>query len=285
MLRPATVSENLLFSTVRIETKKKNGKNGFATGFFFDYKIKDKKILPLIITNKHVVKDTVIGRFYVHEGRRDKDILVPSENSFDITINNFEKIWYFHPDKDVDLCAMPFNGIRKSAEKEEGKLIFNRVIDETLLLSDKELENLSAVEDILMVGYPIGLWDKQNNLPIIRRGITASHPAIDFNGKSRGIIDAACFPGSSGSPVLIVNEQGYVTKNGGSVYGSSRAIFLGVQFAAPARTAKGEIVEEEIPTELESIVKTKQMIHLGYIVKAKEIIVLGDYITRAVPIT
>ena len=43
------------------------------------------------------------------------------------------------------------------------------------------LEELSALEELVMVGYPIGLWDKNNNFPIFRKGYTASHPAIDFN--------------------------------------------------------------------------------------------------------
>ena len=40
---------------------------------------------------------------------------------------------------------------------------------------------LSAVEEILMIGYPNGLWDAVNNYPLIRRGVTASHPAVDFD--------------------------------------------------------------------------------------------------------
>lgn len=52
-----------------------------------------------------------------------------------------------------------------------------------------------------MVGYPDGIWDEFNNQPIVRRGITATHPKNDFNGKGEFLIDAVCFPGSSGSPV------------------------------------------------------------------------------------
>lgn len=32
------------------------------------------------------------------------------------------------------------------------------------------------MEDVVMIGYPIGLSDTYNHKPIIRRGITASHP-------------------------------------------------------------------------------------------------------------
>src|SRR5439155_8993915 len=66
-----------------------------------------------------------------------------------------------------------------------------------------DLTAFDAVEDIVMVGYPSGLWDSTNNYPLVRRGITASHPGIDFEGKPQIAIDMACFEGSSGSPVLL----------------------------------------------------------------------------------
>lgn len=68
-----------------------------------------------------------------------------------------------------------------------------------------------------MIGYPIGLWDDVNNLPLIRKGITSIHPAIDFRGRSIGVADLACFHGSSGSPILIANEGMYGTKTGASL--------------------------------------------------------------------
>lgn len=43
------------------------------------------------------------------------------------------------------------------------------------------------------VVYEIGLWDELNNFPIIRNGITVSHPVLNFNGKSIGIVDMACY--------------------------------------------------------------------------------------------
>lgn len=53
-----------------------------------------------------------------------------------------------------------------------------------------------------MVSYPIGLIDNINNFPIFRRGITASHPGLSFKVKPEFLIDASCWPGSSGSSVF-----------------------------------------------------------------------------------
>lgn len=89
------------------------------------------------------------------------------------------------------------------------------------------MEELSAVEEILMVGYPNGLWDSVNNYPLIRRGITASHPAVDFevDGVPTTVVDAACFPGSSGSPVILHNVGTYTDKKGTTHIGT-RTMFL-----------------------------------------------------------
>ena len=51
-----------------------------------------------------------------------------------------------------------------------------------------------GLEAIVMVGYPNGLWDKTNNLPIFRKGVLASDYKYDWNGKKEFLIDALCFP-------------------------------------------------------------------------------------------
>ena len=110
------------------------------------------------------------------------------------------------------MCFCFFQPIAIQIKKDYGTLPFYIPIEEDLIYDDEKLKNLSAVEDILMIGYPIGLYDMENNYPIFRKGITSSHPATNFDNKNIGLIDTACFPGSSGSPILIVNENGYSEK-------------------------------------------------------------------------
>jgi hypothetical protein len=277
MLVPQTLSENLLFTTVRIETELSNGTKGTGTGFFFDFRINDKQALPVIITNKHVVKDAVVGRFQLHTRNTDQTSFTPSGKFFTVNLDNFEKRWIAHPNSDVDLCAMLFQPLNVEAQKNNMN-IFRSAFDDTLILNDAALVDLRAVEDILMIGYPIGLWDQTNNFPLIRKGITASHPATNFNGKSEFVIDIACFPGSSGSPIVLVNEGMYGTKKGTIV--GNRIIFLGVLHAGPFMDATGDIEIAEIPVSRQGSSHTKLMINLGYVIKAKEISVLGEELKR-----
>ena len=278
MITPESFTEQLLFTTVRIEVKLKDGEAGVGTGFFFIAKVDEQRSLPLIITNKHVIERAEIGLFQVHEAKVNGRQSQPSGHFLTVKIDNFKSYWIPHPDPSIDLCAIPFQPLQEAAVR-QGKMIFYKAFTEEHVWTDQQLMELNAVEDILMAGYPIGLWDMNNNLPLIRRGITASHPAVDFLGKPQFVIDAACFPGSSGSPVVLANLGSYYRKDGTLIVGT-RFVLLGVLYAGPRWTAKGEVKFEPIPTNVMPVIKLPLMIHLGYVVKAREVLRLAQYIIK-----
>jgi len=273
VITPVSITEQLLFTTVRIIAEEESGSERVGTGFFFDATVDQTRILPLIVTNKHVVQNARTGRFQLHEADDSRPQPRPLGRSFEIQLSNFESYWVGHPDTSVDLCAMPFEPIRVQAEA-SGRHIFRRAFEESLIWPESKLAELNAVEDILMVGYPIGLWDETNNLPLIRRGVTASHPAVDFNGRPEFVIDAACFPGSSGSPVVLANIGSYYAKSG-ALFVGTRFALLGILYAGPQMMAQGEIAVKPIPTKVMPIAQTPLMIHLGYVIKAREILTLA----------
>lgn len=121
-----------------------------------------------------------------------------------------------------------------------------------------------------MVGYPNGLWDKTNNLPIFRKGITATHPKYDYNGREEFLIDAACFPGSSGSPVLHLDVGNYVRS--GILYRGDRVTLLGILYAGPHYTISGEIEIINVPTVQKPVALTRIPNNLGIIIKSHKIL-------------
>ena len=122
-----------------------------------------------------------------------------------------------------------------------------------------------------MIGYPNGIWDEKNNMPIVRRGITATNPKHDYNGLPIFVIDCACFPGSSGSPVLIFDQGGYLDAKGNLNLGGGRVILLGVLFAGPQHVAEGEIQTIEVPLAQVPISLSKIPNNLGFVVKSQKI--------------
>ncbi|WP_159634242.1 S1 family peptidase [Erysipelothrix anatis] len=259
-MKPASLTEQLMFNTVRIEANDSSS----GTGFFFNFSEGDYTI-PVLITNKHVVNnnrnETV--KFLLHLNEGDGS----TKENFAITL---QTEWYFHSGK--DLCFTFMNPIFEEVKKRTGKQVFYIANEESLIPSKEKLMELSALEEIVMIGYPIGLWDSKNNYPIFRKGYTASHPAYDFNENGIALADIAAFPGSSGSPIYILNENGYSDKKGTTYLGAKRIIFLGILFAGPTMNANGEVSIIDIPTQQKVISRTSIMTNLGYYVKSEELL-------------
>lgn len=277
-----SLTEQLLYSTVRIKcegkVKDEDGKVKVkvGTGYFFEFK-KDKGNncpITVVITNKHLIDGAQKGRL-IFSKKDDKGNPLDTEH-FSFSIDDFEQAWKRHPDKNVDLCAMPLKPFLNLAEQ-KGIELFYRTLQMKYIPREQQLDELSAVEDVIMVGYPNGLWDKENNKPLFRKGITATHPKFNYKGKKEFLIDMACFPGSSGSPVFLLNEGSYPNKKtGGLIVGRTRFFILGTLRAGPTYTPNGEIKIVDIPTTQNLDIKLKIPINLGLVIKASRIKELED---------
>lgn len=264
-----SILEQLCFSTTRIETKDTNGNSYSGTGFFFSLKLDENRSVPLIVTNKHVVRGMTTGLFRLTKADTNGSPI--HKEHFQIQIDQFEQGWTFHPDNDVDLCVFPLAQITNLAQM-QGISLFYRTFDESLIPNTEKLNTLDAVEDIIMIGYPNGLWDSVNNMPLIRKGITSTDVKLDYDGRKEFLIDAACFPGSSGSPVLVCNVGSYRDKQGNLNLGSSRVLLLGVLYAGPQLTVTGDITVVTIPNMQQKAFAISHVPNnLGYIIKAERI--------------
>jgi hypothetical protein len=272
---PFTPLEILLFSAVRIDVVTNSGESGVGTGFFFmDTRQKDNT-LDIVVTNKHVIEGHSAGLLTLHAFNLGNP--PPNDSHVEVFIdNNFEQSWIHHPDPNVDLCAMPAKEITDQLPGGRGQ--FHASISSDNIISDELLLTCDVVEDVLMIGYPIGLWDDVNSLPIVRRGITASHPGVNYRGRSETVIDIATFQGSSGSPVFIPARK--ETNKPGAADGP-KDVFLGVLHGGPFWEVEGRIVDKPVPIQRQEVSISPIMIHLGYVIKAKEVLVLADEMRKA----
>lgn len=259
------ITEQLTYNTIRIETDKFVG-----TGFFFNFKVeKDStKYIPVIITNKHVVNGaTKIFLFF----RKSINGTPENGNAFIYEIPNSPKTVIQHPNPNTDLVAIPIGQILQVMEK-------NNIFVYTIGFSENEIptdefqkKEFKTFEEIFMIGYPNGLWDKTNNMPIVRKGITATPSYLDYNGKKEFLIDIAAFGGSSGSPIFQYNDSGYIDKRGTARFGSSRLFLLGILYSGPLYSVGGEVIKT-IPGVSSEKVKSEVPMNLGYVIKSSEIL-------------
>lgn len=131
------------------------------------------------------------------------------------------------------------------------------------------MEDMLGLETIVMVGYPNGLWDRVNNLPIFRKGVLASDYKYNWNGRKEFLIDAACFPGSSGSPVLLFEVGSYQTRN--ALVVGSRIKLLGILYAGPQHTIHGDVQIVVVPTQQKAISIAAIPNNLGIVIKAEQL--------------
>jgi hypothetical protein len=261
-------TELLVYSTVRIECDYADGEQGTGTGFFFAFAKRDTRFVPAIVTNKHVVEGAFRGSFSIH--LREPNGLPSVQKSERFTFEQFRSLWIPHSDPSVDLCVLPITGLLQQADQ-AGRPLGFVPLDLTLLPSDERLADLTPLEEVLMIGYPNGIWDSLNNMPILRRGVTATHPAIDYEGRKEFMIDAACFPGSSGSPVFLYSAGVHYTRQGGVAIGGHRLMLLGVLYAGPQHTVTGALQIVTVPTRQEIVAFSRIPNNLGVVIKASRL--------------
>lgn len=273
-----SIPRQLAYVTIRIECKRINGESSYGTGFFFLFKYTGKSFYPAIITNRHVLEDfsQIILYFTQKNTNSEPEIgkIIPC------IIPNAKKFLIFHPDPDVDLVAFLIGEYLHQAE-EMGSPLYYVAIDASIIPSADRLAKLSALEEIVMIGYPIGIWDNVNNMPIFRKGITATHPCYNYQGRKEFVIDAACFPGSSGSPVFRYKEGLNIFSKTTKVAGREPQLeFLGVLYAGPQLTIEGIIKTVNVPTKQVPLSVSKIPTNLGYVIKAERLLEIEPLIVE-----
>lgn len=178
-----------LLETVRLETTREDGKHCYGTGFLYDFSEKriDKDFewsIIGIVTNRHVIEDGEYGSFYLNRKGDNNECIFG-----DMAEIKFKKEeWIHHPDSSIDLSILPLNPLLKENKLNE-KELFIRHMYASLLPKEPQWNKFSPMEDIITIGFPNGFWYEQNNIPIVRKGITATHPKLNYKGKEQFLVD------------------------------------------------------------------------------------------------
>ena len=243
---PPSLIEQLTYSTARIECTLNDGSSSFGTGFFVDFFRNGNVSFPVLVSNKHVIAGATSGRIHLTFIKENGEPDVG--NYFPVEIGpNFEQMWIQHPDPQIDLAILPVASVITPVTQQLGRQFYYMNLGTDMIATSADRESLSAMENVIMIGYPNGLWDDVNNMPIIRKGITATHTKHKWRGRDEFLTDIASFPGSSGSPVMLADVGSYPNPHGGMVI-KNRFMLLGIHRAGFMHRADGEIVFIPTPT-------------------------------------
>jgi hypothetical protein len=259
-----SLAEQVFFTTVRVETEDDKGAQFVATAFAFAFPAEAGHQAPFLVTARHVVEGMPTGSLTFIPERDGGPAL---ERALKLKLAGFSALWRFHPEKDIDVAVMPLNPVLQRMRR-DGTSVFLRHLPSQLIPTPDQIRNIDAIEEVIFVGYPKGLWDTVNHLPIARRGITASPFVVDFDGLRQFLIDAPVYTGSSGSPVFLWNLGSYPNKTGGLVIGN-RCYLLGM-LTQGLHGKETSILEVDDETSLP--LHSKPMIGLGKVFKSQTIV-------------
>jgi len=215
-------STQLMFTTVPVHAHNNDGDDEIGTAFFYSLETnKDDVTVPLLIVNAHTVEDAHTATVYLNSADNDGN---PSGEAIPVRVQR-DRLTAFHT-RDLDLIAFPIGDVLNELAQ-RGQNPFFKTITQELIPDNDTLNDLSAIEDVTFIGYPSGLMDRENSMPIARRGVTATAVWNNYNGEPQFLIDAGVYPGSSGSPVFIF-DRGHYTNAKGALVAGSRLIFLGL---------------------------------------------------------
>lgn len=248
------VIDTWMHSTVLID----NGWGGRGTGFLITRPTDEEFAKVFLVTNKHVLDEDAATRrsltsIELHLNVERAGEVVGERVEYSICGAGSEPLWREHPEYDVDVLAIDLTPL--IAERSDLSYMcapYNVFVER----SDIEEFHITAGDEVLVVGYPLGLRQGLTNYPLVRQGIIATHIGEELHEevqqpnrsistrRIRGfLIDGATIPGSSGSPVLLKQNPGSYYR-GKYLLGESNPQFLLGIIAetryAPLSTPSGE---------------------------------------------
>ena len=208
------IASTWVHATVRIENEWGRG----GTGFLLIRKMNDRQGKVFLVTNKHVLhldpqlrRDAASLKIFVNVREPDGSVRGTTLQFF--LGEEGHRLWREHPHPDVDVLAVDVTSLINSHPNLE-----NKGADYSFFALPEVLkqEEITEGEEVLIIGYPLGLYHSRTHSPLVRQGIIATKIGERINirvrqpsGESRRaeipgfLIDASIIPGSSGSPVVL----------------------------------------------------------------------------------
>jgi len=251
MASPALLS--WIQTTVLIE----NDWGETGTGFFVLRMVDTQKARAFLVTNKHVLnKDaslrTQAKEVFINVNMMEGGDVVPKRGVLPLAYEDGSRRWREHSDPDVDVLAFDVTALITSFPNVQRKMADYSTFANEAKLAEHDI---AIGDDVLAIGYPIGLRQGKTNHPIVRSGTIATQIGIPFqdfveeNGHQRPrtvrgfLVDGATVPGSSGSPVILKPVSGRYVKDR-IVMQPAPALLLGIiseTYYAPIQAPKWSI--------------------------------------------
>lgn len=184
---------DLIESTVKLEQPAPGGLRTIGTGFLVADAAPDGTPRTILVTAHHVLdrmpaaQATVGLRVAGEDGQwRYAPILLT------IRTPGGERVWTRHPVQDIAAIQLPQD-------------VAGKAIPIHYLAGHDALDELSitAGDELIVLGYPLGVAANKEGFPILRSGRVASYPIAPAARYPTFLLDFSVFAGNSGGPVFV----------------------------------------------------------------------------------
>jgi len=189
---------DLMHATVQLEQPLGNGTRTVGTGFLISDPGPDGRPRTVLVTANHVLAGmpgSVASVGYRIENPDGSWSYSPQA----VTIRDHgHELWTHHPSRDVAAIVI-------TAPPEFAKA----AIPAGYLAGDETFAQykVEAGDEMMALGFPRGLAANQAGFPILRAGRVASYPVAPAKIFPTFLLDFAVFPGNSGGPVFMTDQD------------------------------------------------------------------------------
>ena len=189
-----SIPEQFTFSTFRIATDQ-----GHGTGFVYSHGPAPGQRRDFLVTNRHVVEETKEGELTFTEVYESSGTDIPEiGRTAIVAVQDEAWQWSFHPSSEIDIAVMRLGSIAEHVSNAGHRPYYTGVTGQWFA-GNQELQQLDVLEEVIFVGYPELAYDQRNNLPVFRRGTTATFPWVDYDGRPEFLIDASVSQEAAGA--------------------------------------------------------------------------------------
>jgi len=264
------IEDKLHGVTTPVEVTFSGDRGSLGSGFFFFDLVPKADEGPqwrklrgqYLVTNKHVVLPSEYGgtsaldhiqelRFFFRKAGEGGQSMEKVSRVLDR--NELIDRVMLHQNPEVDICLVDIGKLVTDEIQQAASDALTEPIGLGYLyhgIVDSDFPGASPIsvhagDDVLVVGYPRGLYDEANVFPIVKRGTIATRWRAHFMGMPYFLIDTQLYKGSSGS-LVITKPQDHAVKDGKLMTTEDpQYCFLGIYSAEP--------VKKVPPLDLETI--------------------------------
>ncbi len=255
--RASVLADTWVHTTVLVTNPKGETGSGFLMQRSLAGDASEGKIF--LVTNKHVIGKTeqlrnMANTLVLVFNAKEKTGAVKARLLI-VPLRNRQLLWKGHLDPNVDVAAIDVTAVLKYHPEIQFKVASYDTLATEQTFKDYDV---TAGQDILLIGYPLGCRSARTIFPLIRQGIIASDPQEPITiAEKPGVelpafyIESFAVPGNSGGPVILRPGLFHLDPKANSIVtGSIPPLLVGIQSMAPTGLEQAKTIAGDKITDL-----------------------------------